>query len=170
MSTPSAISQPDAVSPPEKQPSLLVIVYGNPAYGDDTIDCEITTLLQGLELPNVEVCTVEQLTPELSSKLAKVDYAIFVHACWIKTDLKITAIEACGLQSAGSSVPGSGSSWPPCSLLALTHSVYGHYPRSWWVKIASQNLVTGHHPSHQMIHDDVEQIKTLIHECIKSES
>ena len=170
MSTPSTISQPDAVSPPEKQPSLLVIVYGNPTYGDDTIDCQITTLLRGLELPNVEICTVKQLTPELSSKLAKVDFSIFVHACWMTTDLKITAIEACGLQSAGSSAPGSGPSWPPCSLLALTHSAYGHSPRSWWVKIASQNLVTGHHPSHQMIHDDVEQIKTLIHECIQSES
>ena len=170
MSTPSAVFQPDAVSPPEKQSSLLVLVYGNPTYGDDTIDCEITTLLRGLELPNVEVCPVKQLMPELSTKLATVDYSIFVHACWMKTDLKIAAIEACGLQSAGSSAPGSGPSWPPCSLLALTHSAYGRSPRSWWVKLASQNLVTGHHPSHQMIENAVEQIEILIHECIKSES
>ncbi len=85
------------------------------------------------------------------------------------TDLKIDAIEACGLQSPGSSIPGVNS-WPPCSLLALTHSNYGHHPRSWLVKVASRNLVTGHHPSDRVIYHDFEQIEALIQECISEQN
>lgn len=169
MNTHSGSFQPHALTQPEKKPSLLVVVYGNPTHGDDAIDCQITALLRELELPNVEVSTVEQLTPELSAKLSTVDYAIFIHACYMKTDLKINAIEACGLRSPGSSTPG-GSSWLPCSLLALTHSAYGHYPRSWSVKVATRNLSTGHHPSPQIIHHDFEQIQALIHECISEQN
>ncbi len=169
MNTQPDLSQPQARSQPKKKPYLLVVVYGNPTHGDDAVDCQITALLRELELPNVEVSTVEQLTPELSTKLSTVDYAVFVHACYMKTDLKIHAIEACGLQSPGSSTPEENS-WPPCSLLALTHSAYGHHPRSWSVKVATRNLSTGHHPSDRMIHYDFKQIKALIHECISEQN
>ena len=169
MNTYSDLFQPHARSQAEKKPSLLVVVYGNPTHGDDAVDCQITALLRGLELPNVEVSRVEQLTPELSAQLATVDYAVFVHACCLTTDLKIDAIKACGLQSPGSSIPGVNS-WPPCSLLALTHSNYGHHPHSWLVKVASRNLVTGHHPSDRMIYHDFEQIEALIQECISGQN
>ncbi len=170
MRTHSAVFQPDALSQPDKLPSLLVIGYGHPTHGDDAIGCQVTTLVQALGLQNVEVCAVEQLTPELSTKLATADYAIFVHACWKETaDVKITALEACGMETAGSSAPGCGHSWPPCSLLALTHSVYGRYPQSWLVKVGGQNFVTDHHLSpraKESIQNAVEQIEALIHQCI----
>jgi|GEM_PF-3977461 len=168
MNTHSDLLQPHARSQAENKPSLLVVVYGNPIYGDDAVDCQITTLLRELELPNVTVSTVEHLTPELSAKLATVDYAVFVHACCMTTDLKIDAVEARGIQSSGSSIPGGN--WIPCSLLALTHSAYGHHPRSWSVKVASYNLVTRHNPSERMIYDDFEQIEALIHKCISEQN
>lgn len=156
-----------AVSIPNKVPDFLVIGYGNPDHGDDSIACQVTTQLQALELKNVEVCVVEQLKPELSTKLSTADYAIFVHASWMKTaDVKIKTLDACGLETAGSSTPGCGHSWSPCSLLALTHSVYGHEPQSWLIKVAGQNLETGHHlfyEAKQSIRNAVEQIETLIH-------
>lgn len=170
MNTHTATSHPDDLSPPEKLPSLLVIGYGNPTHGDDAIGSQVTVQIQALGLNNVEVCAVEQLMPELSTKLATADYAIFVHASLIKTaDVQVSELNACGLETGGSSIPGIGHPLPPCSLLALTQSVCGHCPRSWRVKIPGQNFETGHHLSHranQNIQNAVEQIETLIHECI----
>ncbi len=154
------------VSPPHQLPSLLVIGYGNPTHGDDAIGSQVTTQIQALGLKNVKVCAVEQLTPELSTKLSTADYVIFVHACWMKTgEVKVKTLDACGLETGGSSTPGGGHSLPPCSLLALTHSVYGHSPQSWWVKVAGQNFETGHQLSHRANHNiqtAVEQIEALI--------
>lgn len=158
------------VSPSNQLPSLLVIGYGNPTHGDDAIGSQVTTQIQALGLKNVKVCAVEQLTPELSSKLATTDYAIFVHACCLTTaEVQIKTIDAYGLETGGSSTPGLGHSLPPCSLLALTHSVYGHSPQSWWVKVAGQNFETGHQLSYranQNIPTAIEQIEVLIDQCI----
>jgi len=153
----------------ERVPSLLVIGYGDPTHGDDAIGPQVSKMIQKLGLENVEVCALEQLRPELSTKLAKVDYAIFVDACQrSEAGVKIKTLEACGLETAGSSVPGEGHSWPPCSLLALTQSVYGSYPKSWWVEVAARDFITGHPLSHQAkqsIQNAVEEIESLIDQC-----
>ena len=113
---------------------------------------------------------VEQLQPELSAKLSTADYAIFVHAGWMKTaEVKIEALDVCGLETAGSSTPGCGHSCSPCSLLALTHSVYGHQPQSWLVKVPDQYVETDHHLSgvaQQSIQNAVDKIEALIHQGI----
>ena len=162
MSTYSAGYQPDNL------PSLLVIGYGNPTHGDNAIGRQLADLIQTLGIQNVEVCAVEQLTPELSTKLSIVDYAIFVDACYMaKAGVKVSNLEACGLETAGSS--GWTHTMPPCSLLALTHSVYGRHPQSWWVEVAAQNFETGHSLSpraNQSIQNAVEQIESLIHQCL----
>ena len=164
------MSTHSAPSPPEQVPSFVVIGYGNPIHGDDAIGRQVTTLVQGLGLQNVEVCAVEQLRPELSTKLAAADYAIFVDACQMKSaGVKVSNLEACGLETAGSSVPGLGHSLPPCSLLALTQSVYGRHPQSWWVEVGAQDFEPGHHLSHranQSIRNAVEQIEDLIQQRI----
>ena len=164
MSTYSAVSQPNKV------PSILVIGSGNPANGDNAIGSQVTDLIQALGLQNVAVCAVEQLTPELSTKLANVDYAIFVDACYMeKAGVKVSTLEACGLETAGSS--GWSHSLPPCSLLALTQSVYGRHPQSWQVEVAAQNFETGQDFSpraNQSIQNAVEQIESLIHQCRSS--
>lgn len=155
-------------SKPDKLPSLLVVCYGNPTHGDNAIGSKVTNLIQALDLPSVEVCAVAQLTPELSTKLATVDYAIFVDACYMKqAGVKVSKLEACGLATAGSS--GWTHTMHPCSILALTQSVYAHHPQSWWVEVAAQTFETEHHLSpraNQSLQDAVEQIESLIHQCL----
>jgi Ni,Fe-hydrogenase maturation factor len=166
MNSHAAVSQPDTVSEPHQEPSYLVINYGRLTQGRDAVSDQITTQVQAWEFPNVEVCTVEHLTPELSTRLAEADYVIFVDACQVEdTEVKVTPLEACGLETAGSSVPGWGHSWHPCSLLALTHSLYCRHPQAWWVEIATQDLDTKSSRSpqtKQRVEHAVSQIKALI--------
>jgi hydrogenase maturation protease len=149
-------------------PSFLVIGYGNPTHGDDVMGQQVISQIQQLGLKNVGVCAVEQLTPELSAQLATVNYAIFVDACQMEqSDVRISPLEACGSETTGSSVPGLGHSLHPCSLLALTHSVYKHHPQAWWVEVAAEDFRVGHPLSaqaQQNIQNAVEQIATLIQE------
>ncbi|MEM7770553.1 MAG: hydrogenase expression protein HypE [Cyanobacteria bacterium P01_A01_bin.37] len=127
----------------EKNPTFIVIGYGNPHKGDEAIGTEVISQLSALEIPNLEVHSVPQLTPELSGKLATPDYAVFVHACEFNNGnpVKLTALEAYGSESTGSGVPALGHSCDPCSLLALTKSVYGHCPKSWWVKVSARDFI-----------------------------
>ena len=160
----------DASSQPKRVPSFLVIGYGNSTHGDDAIGPQVATAIGELELQNVESFTLQELRPELSAKLATVDCAIFVKACQMKNPtVKIRNLKAYGLETTGSSVPGYDRSWLPCSLLALTQSVYGRHPQSWWVEVAARDLGIGHplsHRANQSIQIAVEQIEDLIHQYL----
>lgn len=126
-------------------PAFVVIGYGNPNKGDDAIGQKVVAKLQALNNPNLEAYSVNQLTPELSSKLARASFAIFVDACKATNNntLQITPLDACGVETPGSALPGFGHSCSPCSLLALTQSVYGHFPKAWWVEVPAQDLTIG---------------------------
>lgn len=117
-------------------------------------------------MPNVEICEVERLTPEVAQRLATVDCAIFVDTCQMESAaLKISPIKACGLETPGSSVPGLGHSWHPSSVLALVHSLSGHHPKSWWIKISSQVPIFQQNASDQVnqtIRSAVGEIKLLL--------
>lgn len=153
--------------PPETNQisSFLVIIHSTIIQGNHLMS-QIASGLKVLDLPNVEVCTVERLAPELTSQMGTVDCVLFVDVCDLRnTDIKILPLNACGLEIPGSSVPGLGHSWHPCSLLALTHSLYCHHPTSWWVKVASENLTGENQPSdeeQQLIQDAIEQVQSLI--------
>ncbi|ERN40291.1 Ni,Fe-hydrogenase maturation factor [Rubidibacter lacunae KORDI 51-2] len=168
MSDLATVSHANAASVSAKVPSLLDIGYGNPSHGDDAIGRQVTVMVRELGLHNVEVCAVERLTPELSSKLATVDYAVFVDACLMKgDDIRFSPLVTCGLETAGSSVPGWGLSLHPCSLLALTQSLYCRHPRSWWMEVAAENFAYGQQLSaraRQGIQNALEQILALIAE------
>ena len=129
----------------EVSPTFIVIGYGNPNKGDDAIGQKVVAQLQALKTPNLEACAVSQLTPELSSKLARASVAIFVDACKLKnTDtVQVKALDACGTETTGSALPGFGHSCSPCSLLALTQSVYGHFPKAWWVEVPANDFTIG---------------------------
>lgn len=151
-------------------PTLVVVGYGNPTHGDDVIGCRVADRVQAHGFQNVEVRSVETLTPELSTTLAAADYAIFVDACAMKTTtVKVSPLDACGMETPGSSVPGLGHSYHPCSLLALTHSVYARHPQSWWVEVPAHEFRTGHSLSQEVdqnIQNAVQAIETLIHQCV----
>ena len=145
--------------------SFLVIVHSTIIHGNDLMS-QIASQLKAIDLPNVEVCMVEQLAPELASHMGGVDYVIFVDVCEMRdANLKVVPLNACGFETPGSSVPGLQHSWHPCSLLALTHSLYYHHPTSWWVKVAHQNWTGENQASdqdQQIIQNAIEQVQTLI--------
>jgi hydrogenase maturation protease len=93
--------------------------------------------LKTFGLQNLSIVNVNDLTPELSGQLAGVDYAIFIDSPQVgnRVRVKVRALEAHGNEPAGSSMPGSGHSWDPSTLLALAHSVYGRHPQSWLVQV-----------------------------------
>ena len=142
----------------ESSPTFVVIGYGNPNKGDDAIGQKVVDQLQALQTPNLEACAVNQLTPELSSKLARANIAIFVDACKLKnTDtVQVKSLEPCGTETSGSALPGFGHSCSPCSLLALTQSVYGYFPKAWWVEVPANDFTVGH-PLSALAEQGVEQ-------------
>ncbi|MGD1854338.1 MAG: hydrogenase maturation protease [Leptolyngbyaceae cyanobacterium] len=126
--------------------AFVVIGYGNPEKGDDAIGHAVVDQLQASKTPTLEAYSTEYLTPELSSKLAQATVAIFVDACKLKnTDtVQVKRLEPCGTETPGSTLPGFGHSCSPCSLLALTQSVYGHCPKAWWVEVPANDFTVGH--------------------------
>lgn len=142
----------------EVSPAFVVIGYGNPNKGDDAIGQKVVAQLQELKTPEVEAYSVNQLTPELSSKLSRANVAIFVDACKLKnTDtVQVKSLDACGTETTGSALPGFGHSCSPCSLLALTQSVYGHFPKAWWVEVPACDFTMGH-PLSDLAEQGVEQ-------------
>lgn len=125
-------------------PAIVVLGYGNPHRGDDAIGHKVVSHLEALQMPTVRAFAVTQLIPELSSKLATADCVIFVDACKLANpDVRVTPLIACGSEAGGSVVPASGHSCDPCSLLALTSSVYGRCPQAWWVEVPGSDFTVG---------------------------
>jgi len=98
---------------------------------------QVTQRLDRFNLQNLCTIDVDDLTPELAGQLAKVDYAVFINSPSMggQVEVKVRAIEACGSEPAGSTMPTSGHSCTPSSLLALTQSAYGHHPQAWSMQI-----------------------------------
>ncbi|MEO1403362.1 MAG: hydrogenase maturation protease [Cyanobacteria bacterium J06635_1] len=156
---------------PHSMHRFVVIGYGNPQRGDDAIGQKVVSQLKTLSNPNLDTYSVRHLTPELSSKLAVADVAIFVDACKLaNTDtVRIKSLEACGSETGGSAVPASGHSCDPCSLLALTHSAYGHWPKAWWVEVPASDFTAEHQLSdvaERGITQALQAISDLINEAL----
>ena len=126
----------------EANPTFVVLGYGNPQRGDDAIGWHVVSQVQALNLPNVEIQAVKQLTPELSEKLAAADFAFFVDACKFNCGdtVKVKPLDAYGCEPGGSGVPACGHGCDPATLLALTQSVYGRYPQAWWVEVPASHF------------------------------
>ncbi|MBE9069874.1 hydrogenase maturation protease [Leptolyngbya cf. ectocarpi LEGE 11479] len=147
----------------EASPTFVVIGYGNPDKGDDAIGQKVVAQLQKFKTPGLEAYSVTQLTPELSSKLAKASVTIFVDACKFKnTDtVQVKPLDACGTETTGSTLPGFGHSCSPRSLLALTQSVYGRFPKAWWVEVPANDFTIGHPLSAQAEQGVIQALQTI---------
>ena len=153
----------------ETSPTFIVVGYGNPHRGDDAIGQKVVTQLQALNFPALEAYSVSYLTPELSSKLARANIAIFVDACKLSNakTLQIKPLEPYGIEATGAALPGFGHSCSPCSLLALTQSVYGHFPKAWWVEVPASDFSMGQ-PLSDLAERGVEQALRTIASLIGS--
>lgn len=59
--------------PTIKSTSFLVISYGNQLRSDDGIGQQVSDEVERWNLPQVQVKSLHQLTPELADNLSKVD-------------------------------------------------------------------------------------------------
>ena len=123
--------------PIPNSPSFLVIGYGNSLRGDDGIGQQVAAEWEQWNLPQVQVKSLHQLTPELAEDLAKVDCAIFVDAC-IAEYSETVKVEM--IKPDANSTVTFGHTSNPRSLLAMTLALYSHYPQSWLISVPGINF------------------------------
>lgn len=169
------MGSPPAVSQPAKPNSILIIGYGNQLLSDDAIGPRIADEVAIWRIPQVKSLTVHQLTPELASELANTATVIFIDACRLNPDqaVRVTQLAPRGMETTGSTVPSMGHTCDPRSLLALTHSVYGHHPQAWWIEVTAVEFAVGEHLSstaEQGISEALEAIQDLIQSQLNSAS
>jgi hydrogenase maturation protease len=128
---------------------ILILGYGNTLRKDDGLGIYAAVALASLTLPgNVEICTYQQLSPELSPLLAQMDHAVFIDAALASSGEKPGTINTRTLQPR-TSQPGSITHhFDPEALLAIAETLYGHAPQAtlFSVTAASFDLEEGLSP------------------------
>jgi len=119
----------------------LILGYGNTLRKDDGLGVCAALNLASLPLPiGVEVCTYQQLSPELSPILAQMDHAIFIDAALASSGEKPGTIKIRALHPR-TSQPGSITHhFDPETLLAMAETLYGHAPEAMLFSIAAANF------------------------------
>jgi hydrogenase maturation protease len=124
----------------------LILGYGNTLRKDDGLGIYAAQALASLTLPDdIEIHTYQQLSPELSPVLAKVDHTIFIDAALASNGEKPGTINTRTLQPR-TSQPGSITHhFDPETLLAMAGTLYGHAPKAtlFSVTAASFDLAEG---------------------------
>jgi hydrogenase maturation protease len=109
----------------------LILGYGNTLRKDDGLGIYAALALASLDLPtDVEILTYQQLSPELSSMLAKVDHAIFVDAALTSNEEKPGTIKTRTLQPRTTQPSSITHHFDPETLLAMAGALYGHVPQA----------------------------------------
>ena len=128
---------------------ILILGYGNTLRKDDGLGIYAAVALASLTLPgNVEICTYQQLSPELSPLLAQMDYAVFIDAALASSEEKPGTINTRVLRPR-TSQPGSITHhFDPETLMAMADTLYGHAPQAtlFSVTAASFDLEEGLSP------------------------
>jgi hydrogenase maturation protease len=127
----------------------LILGYGNTLRKDDGLGIYAALALASLTLPgNVEVCTYQQLSPELSPILSHMDHAVFIDAALTSSGEKPGYINTRALQPRTTQSSGITHHFDPETLLAMAETLYGHAPRStlFSVTAASFDLEEGLSP------------------------
>jgi len=127
----------------------LILGYGNTLRKDDGLGVYAALALASLTLPaDVEVCTYQQLSPELSPILAEMDHAIFIDAALTSSEEKPGTINTRALHPRTNQPSGITHHFDPETLLAMAESLYGHAPqaRLFSITAASFDLEEGLSP------------------------
>jgi len=118
---------------------ILVIGFGNTLRTDDGVGPRVAAAVSSWGVPGVESIAVHQLTPELADSLASAELALFVDA---RLAGRNASLEIQPLQPSVSRET-LGHTSDPRSLLTLTLTIYGRYPRSWLVTVPAANFSLG---------------------------
>jgi hydrogenase maturation protease len=122
----------------------LILGYGNTLRKDDGLGIYAAQALASLDLPNdVEILTYQQLSPELSSMLAKVDHAIFIDAALASNEEKPGTIKTRALQPRTSQPSSITHHFDPETLLAMAGVLYGHVPQAMLFSVTAVSFELG---------------------------
>lgn len=122
----------------EKQPSFLVIGYGNPLRGDDGIGQKVAEIVETWDLPNIGALPVHQLMPELAETITAVDGVIFVDAQMAtESEAKIQVQVLSPSQSPGLQF---GHYLTPGTLLTWAETLYQIVPQAWLISVPATDF------------------------------
>ncbi|MBV8418011.1 MAG: hydrogenase maturation protease [Verrucomicrobia bacterium] len=117
---------------------VLIIGYGNPLRGDDSLGWEIARrLATSIQDKPVEVLALNQLTPELSEPISEVELVIFIDAShagkpgsWTCETVEPNATSSHTL----------GHHLTPMSLLAYAQIIFKANPRALLLSVAGESF------------------------------
>ena len=125
----------------KKQAPILVLGYGNSIRRDDGAGPELAKRIRTADLPDVEVMTFHQLTPELMHDLAEVSLAVFCDAYPAARGSSVCfkCIEPAAVTSEGP----FNHACNPSRLLQWTQKIYGRSPKAWMLEIPAHDFGFG---------------------------
>ena len=113
---------------------LLVIGYGNELRGDDGLGPAVARSIESMQLPNVDVLVVHQLTPDLAETVANVDRVLFIDACIIpqREPIVIQRVETDGRASTAT------HACSPELIVGLSQILFGKSISAWLMKVGGE--------------------------------
>lgn len=144
--------------------NALLIGYGNTLRSDDGAGVRAVEALAASGLPSgVETLNLQQLTPDLSERLAQVDLAVFIDAA-AEGD-QPGAVQLQELLPQPSTSNSVTHFFDPAALLALSQALYGSAPRAYLCTITPETFDLGEELSPAVaaaIPIVVEQVRSLL--------
>ena len=118
---------------------FLVVGYGNPLRGDDSVGSRVLELLDA-DGEGVQGLWVHQLTPELAEAVSQAEGVIFVDARreGIPGEIRIEAVKP-----APSSVSAFTHALTAEALLEYSSSVFGRCPEAFLLSVTGRNFDLG---------------------------
>jgi len=117
---------------------LLVLGYGNTLRSDDGVGPRVAEAVAELRLPNVEVLSTPQLTPELAEPVSRARQVVFVDAA-IDAPREVQLRKLAPADSAQVMAHAAD----PRTILALSRDVFGKAPEAWWLTIPIEQTGIG---------------------------
>ncbi|MGD1854329.1 MAG: hydrogenase maturation protease [Leptolyngbyaceae cyanobacterium] len=122
---------------------FLVIGYGSELCGDDAVGPWVAMVVADWHLPAVKSLSVPQLTPELTTELAKTNYVMFVDACGRKAVRTVQIAPIAVSDELSPSMAFAAHTYDPCALLNLTQRLYKRHPQAWLMQIPIESCDLG---------------------------
>jgi hydrogenase maturation protease len=130
----------EASSSADRRRNILVVGWGSPLRGDDSLGLAVAQALAERNIPEVQVLQVHQLAPELAEALAGCCAVVFI-------DASLVVQEVCANQIKAEAAPGPlAHHFQPAQLLAWTEALFGRSPPAWQVQVPILDLEVGCKP------------------------
>jgi len=118
---------------------VLVIAYGNPLRSDDGLALRAADELERASLPDVEIVSAHQLTPELAEQLSRVEGVLFVDAAQDGGPGTL----CCEPVTPEPGVIRFSHQLTPPQLLSLAETLYGARPKGFCVSVTGKSFEHG---------------------------